>query len=353
MVVFLESFTSEALILLLNFIFWFAILAVIGILYSKNRVKSYFSLLLSTFSMALTELFMFLSYMLNSIPLLGMATLIFQFAVYFGILFIDLMWNETPKVFGLSIITGLTFLKIYLIFLPESYYIEIIGDFQVPRMAGILSIVSVISLILGSLFFFKWLLFIWRKSPLQHSKIFHAIGIMACIFGPIAVILMITTKDVIFFSIVVTCCILYIAIVILKNPMIIYILPFEVNRLIVIDQLSGIPLFDYKWVSSKIDESLLSGLLKALNSISFEVLNQGEVVDLCLEKGAILIQKGANIIVGLLTSKSSNYLTGSLRHFSEEFELRFCGVHYNSSQSENFKPAEELIKKYFGNIPNR
>lgn len=141
--------------------------------------------------------------------------------------------------------------------------------------------------------------------------------------------------------------------VLVRNPELLYILPYRVQRLTVIHRKINISIFDHQFAKSEIDQDLLAGLLSALEAVSVEVMHHGELEEIKLSEGFLIFVKSENITVGLITSNSSKHLRDSLKKFTKEFEARFKNelVQYAPDLSQ-FESATEILDFFFGNIPS-
>ena len=83
-------------------------------------------------------------------------------------------------------------------------------------------------------------------------------------------------------------------------------------------------------------------------------MGTGEVLDLNLERGVLLIHETENAVFGLLSTNSSKFLRDSLKIFSLKFEETFGEQLTNKMQDASiFIKTEQLVDKYFANIPSR
>jgi hypothetical protein len=137
-----------------------------------------------------------------------------------------------------------------------------------------------------------------------------------------------------------------------RNPQLLCILPFRVDRLLVIYNNSGLPLFDHQFSKQKIDEVLFSGLIQGLQQMSIEVLQKGQIRQIILDSGVLTFQKKELYTVGLLASRSSQILARSFSSFTSAFEKQFLKElqQFNGNRSV-FEKADLLINEYFENIP--
>ncbi len=138
----------------------------------------------------------------------------------------------------------------------------------------------------------------------------------------------------------------------IRNPQLLCILPFRVDRLLVIYNNSGLPLFDHQFSKQKVDEVLFSGLIQGLQQMSIEVLQKGQIRQIILDSGVLTFQKKELYTVGLLASRSSQILAQSFSSFTSAFEKQFLKElqQFNGDRSV-FEKADRLIQDYFDNIP--
>ncbi|TFG21754.1 MAG: hypothetical protein EU532_14945 [Promethearchaeota archaeon] len=140
---------------------------------------------------------------------------------------------------------------------------------------------------------------------------------------------------------------------IIKEPKLLYILPFTVYRILVKDKY-GYLLFDHDWSDSDISEVMFTGFINAVQFMSEEVMNIGGLVDINLKQGMLILHESKTITVGLVTSKSSKLLRDTLVNFSEDFEQQFeRQLKQKINDKSEYDPAYLLIDKHFSNFPFR
>ena len=133
-----------------------------------------------------------------------------------------------------------------------------------------------------------------------------------------------------------------------------YILPFKVSRLDVIKKPSGGALDSYVWNEVGLNQNVLSGLLTAIRTISHELLKMGELGEVHLQEGILILDTSENVVVDLVSSKSSKYLRSSLKKFTQEFEKQFGElVKANYSNLDQYEPTKQLVESIFSNIPHQ
>jgi hypothetical protein len=142
--------------------------------------------------------------------------------------------------------------------------------------------------------------------------------------------------------------------ILIKDPKILYILPFEAYSIVVVHGTAGFPLFYHNWAEPLIDQDLFTCVLSATERMTTEVLMRGGVNSVNLEQGVLILEKRNNITVGLLASKISKFLRDCISDFAEQFEIRFA-TELNQAPNElhHFNAATELIEETFAYIPSR
>ena len=104
--------------------------------------------------------------------------------------------------------------------------------------------------------------------------------------------------------------------VLLKEPSIIYILPFKAYRLTVFETSEGVTLIKHDWAELRsIDENVFSMLIQATRSVLNEIINKGEVRKIDLDKAVLMVQHDVKypIVSVLVTSKSCKSLQYGLK----------------------------------------
>jgi len=205
---------------------------------------------------------------------------------------------------------------------------------------------------------FYWGLKTWKNAPFLIKKdatIFFIGIILSTIFPSLTIII---ENENFLLSNILCYTFLNIGIIIfiyaiIKEPKLLYILPFTVYRILVKDKY-GYPLFDHDWSDSDISEVMFTGFINAVQVMSEEVMNKGGLVDINLEEGMLIIHESIAITVGLVTSKSSKLLRDTLVNFSEDFEQQFeRQLKQKINDKSIYEPAYLLIDKYFSNFPFR
>ena len=274
------------------------------------------------------------------------------------VMYIDCTRKETLNVFNIAITTGFSFIALFTIILGNDIVIkEIDGQFYTVWTGNVLIFATIIQ-VLFTYFLMYWVVISAFNSPneIKYIKNIFIIGII--FLAPLGLFFFMISSELRYFIIIADICMCIGALitiyVLVHEPKIFYILPFTAYQLNIIHKHSGIPLYVFKWTESQIREDIISASLHGLRNLSLNVMGTGEVLDLNLERGVLLIQKTENVIYGLLSTNCSKFLRDSLKNFSIMFEETFEEPLVNKVHDASvFSKTEQLVKKYFANIPSR
>jgi len=289
---------------------------------------------------------------------LSKITLIILFLVIvFFVIGVSYIISESFISVGLIIICCLGSIACYIIFLPGA--VEIVfeyGYFNI-NWIGMCLIIGDLFQVFGGIVLFYWGLKTWLSAPFLIKKEALIFFLGVTISSVIAVIIYtFYYLDPIF--IIISDLILSIGIftfnyAIIKEPKLLYILPFEVNRILVKDR-DGFPLFDHDWSESKISDSMFTGFINAVQLMSEEVIHKGGLLDIILTDGILILRESEYITIGLVASKSSKLLRTSIINFANDFEEKFMKLLKTSCRDiGKYDGAYELLDKYFSNFPSK
>ena len=322
-----------------------------------KKITSLFYIRLSLIFLSLYFLFEAISFLFMSILLHRIHTILIFPAAIFMLIGI----NYTMKESFMSITLIPTFsLGIFLCYLTfQTGMIKPAIELGYPTIVwtGLLTIISISIELMFFIAFFYWGLKTWINAPFLIKKEASLFFIGFCISIVLSGILYIFSfwipilKYLSDISMVLGLIIITIAI--LREPKLLYILPFTIYRIIVKDQ-EGFPLFDHDWSKSEISETIFSGFINAIQLMSEDIMNIGGVVDIQLEEGILNLQHTELITVVLVASKSSKLLRECTQKFSIDFQQKFEKELKKSIRDQSkYESAYELIEKYFSNFPYR
>ena len=270
-------------------------------------------------------------------------------------IFIELIKKENVNPIKLIILALIETIFLMLLFMPGS--LEIIPGYGV-HFIGLTRLFQIIWLVYYVFFYLSWSYQTFKKAPQKLkgvvsqllfgsilfsvvTTVFYAIGSIIRMFNPLGFIMhgigaLITI------------------IVMLKEPSIIYILPFKAYRLIVFETREGITLIKHDWAELRsIDENVFSMLIQATRSVLNEIINKGEVRKIDLDKAILLVQHNVRypIVSVLVTSKSCKSLQYGLKAFHDQFISKYVSDLDNLKDPSKFKEAEDLIENIFDFVP--
>jgi hypothetical protein len=138
-------------------------------------------------------------------------------------------------------------------------------------------------------------------------------------------------------------------------PNLIFLFPFKVIRLTVIDTRSGITIYTYSWKtkSKNVNDELFSGMIQGISMLVKESLNQGYLREIIVEEGKLILQpiKDTPITCVLVTTRASRTLRDALRTFADQFGEKFTRNFNCTFETSQFDSASELIKTNFAFVP--
>ena len=87
---------------------------------------------------------------------------------------------------------------------------------------------------------------------------------------------------------------------------------------------------------------------------TYTFVNKGELIELKLAKGFLILEHNQNFPVSctLVTSKSSSILRKSLHNFFETFLSQYSAHFDNFTKVDQFQSADQLIHQFFPYIPD-
>jgi len=322
----------------------------------------------SLFYIRLSLLFITLFFLLSGISILILDIWLHKLSAIFIIpacvfLTIGINYSMKDSYFSLNLAAVLCIgtLFSYLVLQPDAIQLSISSGYKTLAWVGLFEIIGNLLLFIYSVSTFYWALKTWINAPflIKKEAFFAVIGI----FFAVIISFVITILDSLFPNLAMwfiaigdifaTIGTLIFIISIIREPKLLYILPFTVNRILVKDK-EGYPLFDHDWSETDINDLMFTGFINAVQVMSEEVIKKGGLVDIKLKEGILILYESELITVGLVASKSSKLLRESLVNFSNDFQKMFERELKNSVRDmSKYESAYELIEKYFSNFPYR
>ena len=276
------------------------------------------------------------------------------------IIFIELSRKERVSPMNISILFIIEFVLLAATFiLPKSVNYEVIQGYGVHNK-GILRILQVIFLLYFVTQYFIWSLQTWRKAPIEYKRLSLWLLFGSSLFSIITVLMYAMGgfiklfNSIAFFTNGIGAFITIIVIV--KDPKIIYILPFTAYRVLVLDTKEGIALFKYDWAElEEIEENIFSMVLQAVGSVLDEILKKGEIREIQMDRAVLIIQhdKRYPIASVLVSSKSTKSLRIGLKLFNDQFIMNYYHENVDFHEVSKFSEANTLVHNIFDFVPER
>jgi hypothetical protein len=145
------------------------------------------------------------------------------------------------------------------------------------------------------------------------------------------------------------------AIIFAKYEQLFYVLPFKTQRLIVFGTKNGASLFAHTWSKNDklLDEDLLSGVLHGVSMLFSESLNKGNLQEIKMEQGILLIKhdKTHCIAFVIIASRSSAVLRDGLAGFANKFIETYASCLEPIESYEKFQDATSIVQSCLNFIP--
>jgi hypothetical protein len=142
-----------------------------------------------------------------------------------------------------------------------------------------------------------------------------------------------------------------------KEPKLAYVLSFKALRLMVIKSDSGIPIYTKTWNKSKelANEALFSGIVQGIGLILKESVNQGDVNEIIMDQGVVLINNDpfSPVTSVLVITKSNKIMRQALIKFSALFIAQYSKI-FEEGFTGNvslFSGASEIVDVCFPFVP--
>jgi len=328
--------------------------------YTSPRTKKILSV--TYFRTALIFISLFFLFEGISILFLNLAitriyTLFNAVGTIFFLIGISHTMKESLKSIGLMVVVILLALLLYLTFQSEVAVIVVEAGYITTKIIGFYSIIGDVLFSIAFIYIFYWGIKTYRNAPFliktEATIFFCGIILSSIISLTVNMFYYINPIFILITDLIFSVGIFIFTYSIIKEPKLLYILPFEINRIIVKDR-DGFPLFDHDWSESKINDSMFTGFINAVQLMSEEVIHKGGLLDIILTDGILMLRESEFITVGLVASKSSKLLRNSLVNFANDFEDQFKNLLKVSCRDiEKYDGAYELLDNYFSNFPSK
>jgi hypothetical protein len=294
-----------------------------------------------------------------SIFLMALAIIPQLIAVPCMIIFIELVRKEHVNPMKISILVIIEAIVFYItFFMDPSENWDVIPGYGVHNK-GILRVSQIIFIFYFVVLYFIWSFQTWRKSPDSLKGLTNLLFIGSTLFTVVTAALyalgsFIRTFNYVAFIVHSVGAVTNI-IVILKNPRIIYILPFKAYRILIVDTNASVALYKYDWAKvGKLEETMFSMMLQAIGNVLDAILKKGEVQEIQMDRAVLLIHhdKTYSIASILISSKSSKSLKLGLKRFNESFIFEFQTHLAGERKVGMFEETRVLVETVFDFVPS-
>lgn len=263
--------------------------------------------------------------------------------------------RETYYSKGFVLVFGLSILFLFVGFQPNATIPSTESGYLRMDWVGVFNILGILFTAICVLYLFYWGIKTWLNAPLlikkEASLFFMGISITSILGLFFYLLYLFESFFILLSNLSILIGIIIFLIAILKEPKLLYILPFTVHRILVKDR-EGAPLYDHDWVESNITETIFTGFLNAVQLMSQEVMDIGGIFDINLEEGILIMRESKLVTVGLVASKSSKLLRESVIKFTRDFEEKFeRELKKSVKDMSQYTGAYDLIEKHFSNFP--
>jgi len=294
-----------------------------------------------------------------SITIMALAIVPQLIAVPCIIIFIELVRKEHVNPVKIPILVIIEAIVFYItFFMDPSDNWDIIPGYGVHNK-GILRISQIIFIFYFVTLYYIWSFQTWRQAPASLKRLTNLLFIGSTLFSVVTAAMytlgtFIRTFNSIAFIVHSIGAITNI-IVILKDPRIIYILPFKAYRILVVDTNASVALYKYDWAKvGELEESMFSMMLQAIGNVLDDILKKGQMQEIQMDRAVLLIHhdKIHSIASILIASKSTKSLKYGLKRFNEQFITYYQSSLKDERKLGMFEDARNIIDNVFDFVPN-
>ena len=304
-------------------------------------------------------LFQAISDLLVSIPLHLICFYALIVMSYFANLFVDSVTRDSIDLFKMILTTITSSAVVLFSFLPDAVIIKTDAVSQYPTMNGNFRTVALIQMIWLITVTFYGNLKVFFHTP-KHLKFYSFLNVFGnYLWGIQPLWIQFAHLEEVFPGIAtgsIAIGILIVAIILIKEPKLAYILPFKVYKLLIMDTKSGIILYKHDWneLKAKSSENIFSGMLQAISTMFDYTINKGNVREINFDEAVLTlkISKNTPIACILISSSISRTLRSSFNDFSME-----VFKDYEKSKEEplikgNYEKGNSILANYFPFVPH-
>jgi hypothetical protein len=133
-----------------------------------------------------------------------------------------------------------------------------------------------------------------------------------------------------------------------KHPQFAFILKSKIYSVLIINNHSGINLYTHNFQKSNVIDDMVASLIQGLRQMAFGVIQLGDLDEIHLENGYLILQKREKFTVGIILTKTSDYIRKSLKDFSLDFEKTYAKeISFDDGDVSVYNSTSDLIEKHF------
>ncbi len=304
-------------------------------------------------------LFQAISDLLLSIPLHFVCFYALIVMAYFANLFVDSITRDSIDLFKMIITTITSSAVVLLSFNSDAIIINTDAFTPYPTMNGdfrIAALIQMIWLILVS-FYGNFKVFLHTPKHLKFYSFLNVFGNYLWGIQPIWIQFVHLEEK---FPGIATGSmaigILIVALVLIKEPKLAYILPFKVYRILIMDTKSGIIHYKHDWNELKAEssENIFSGMLQAISTMFDHTINKGNVREINFDEAVLTLKISSKAPVAciLISSSISRTLRSSFNDFSMEVFNDYENLKENPLIKRNYEKGNIILENYFPFVPH-
>ncbi|UYP46076.1 hypothetical protein NEF87_002361 [Candidatus Lokiarchaeum ossiferum] len=279
---------------------------------------------------------------------------------YFTILYVDVITLETHDIRKFVVLTAIVMLVIVFSFDENAVIIDYDGIQPYPTMHGRFRVANLMLMA----FIISLLLFsnvnLLRRSPkhlLHHSRN-NLFGFI--MYGILPYIIQYTKLEKIVPGIANSAIAIGVIIAtytLINTPQLAFILPFTLERLLIIDSHNGMSIFTHEFndKGKEFPEAIFSGFMKATGNLFDYTLNRGKVRQIILENATLLVKSSSTtpLFAVIITDKASPSLIKSLDAFTKKLfsDHRITGNYVYSTVLNDYFFIKDYVEDYFSFVP--
>ena len=279
---------------------------------------------------------------------------------YFTILYVDIITLEKHDIRKFILITAISMLVIVFSFEENAVIIDFNGIQPYPTMHGRFRIANLFLMAFIILLLLFSNINLLRRSPkhlLRYSRNnligFITYGIMPYIIQYTElekIVPGIANSAIAIGAIITTYTLIY-------APQLAFILPFSLERLLIIDSHNGMSIFtrEFHARETEFPEAVFSGFMKSIGNLFEYTLNSGKVRQILLENTTLLVKSSSNspLFAVIIADKASPSLIKSLDAFTKKLfsDQRIAEDYTYSTVLNDYFFINDYVEDYFSFIP--